>query len=88
MAPTGTDDIAAKIRQFITEAYLFRDTAASISDTDSLFETGVVDSFGVLNLITFLEEKFAVQVTDEEVIPENFASVAAMTAFVRRKLSD
>ena len=87
MTPTRTDDIAGKIRRFINEAYLFRETAADFSDTDSLFDSGIVDSFGVLNLITFLEETFGVQVLDEEVIPENFSSVAAMTRFVNGKLS-
>lgn len=87
MTPTKTDAIAGKIRQFITEAYVFRETASDFSDTESLFDAGIVDSFGILNLITFLEETFDLQVKDDEVIPENFNSVAAMASFVDGKLS-
>jgi acyl carrier protein len=79
--------IRPRIRQFIAENYLFRDSTASIQDTDSLFETGIVDSFGVLNLVTFLEESFEIQVADDEVVPDNLSSIANMSAFVFRKLT-
>ncbi len=48
-------------------------------------ESGILDSLGVLELVHFLEEEFAIQISDEELIPENFGSLEAVSAFVRGK---
>ena len=49
------------------------------------FEGGILDSTGVLEVVAFLEDELDVKVSDEEMIPENFASIARITAFVDRK---
>jgi acyl carrier protein len=48
-------------------------------------ESGLIDSLGILDLVHFLEEEFTVQVTDEELLPDNFQSLQAVAAFVRAK---
>jgi len=45
-----------------------------------------VDSTGVLELVMFVEETFAITVRDEEIVPENFDSVSYLAAYVRHKL--
>jgi acyl carrier protein len=57
------------------------------ADDDSLLETGVLDSTGVLELIEFLEEDFGVQVTDAETVPENLGSIAGLTRYLTEKSS-
>ena len=50
--------LTAQLREFISSEYLFGDDSRMPADTDSLLETGVLDSTGVLELIEFLEEKY------------------------------
>jgi acyl carrier protein len=56
-----------------------------LSDKDSLFDKGVLDSTSVLEMIGFIEETFAISIADEELIPENLDSIDKLTAFIQRK---
>jgi acyl carrier protein len=51
----------------------------------SLFRTGVVDSFGLFTLSSFLEDRFGIAVGDEDLVPENFDSIARIARFVATK---
>ena len=54
---------------------------------DSLLGRGLIDSTGVLELVAFLEEHYAITVEDEEVIPDNLDSVKNVATYVAKKLS-
>ena len=75
------------LRQFIADNFLFGDAAAAaaLRDDESLIEGGLVDSTGVLELVGFLEEHFGIDVRDDEVVPDNFDSVARLAVYVQRK---
>ena len=77
---------ALKIRDFIIENFLFGDSSNGLQDTDSLLEKGIIDSTGVLELVSHLEETYGIRVEDEELIPENLDSIANVTDFLLRKL--
>jgi len=66
---------------FIAER-LLQNRDAVVDPDESLLERGVVDSVGLLNLITFLESEAGIRVPDNQIIPENFESVVAMEALV------
>lgn len=66
---------------------MFRSGSPALSETDSLMERGLLDSMGVLEMVTFLESRFAIQIPDDEVLPQNLDSVGRLTEFVRSKLS-
>ena len=74
-----------QIRDFILKNYLFSTDEAALADDVSLMKTGIVDSTGVLELIMFLQERFGIEVADEEMIPENLDSVRSIVAFVASK---
>jgi acyl carrier protein len=76
----------AEIRRFLTEQFLFGENRPLERDV-SLFDQGIVDSTGVLELINFLEERFGVKVQDDELLPENLDTIGAIGAFVDRKLA-
>ncbi len=57
---------------------------ATIANNDDLFDAGIVDSFGVLQVIEKLEDKFGVSIPSEELIPQNLWSVAAIVGLVKR----
>lgn len=65
------------------EENLVRDKKPITLD-EPLLERGVLDSMGMLNLISFLEEKAGVRVPDDDVLLENFASVNAIVETVDR----
>ena len=56
-----------------------------INDTDRLLENGILDSLGVLEIVSYVEEEFHITVTDEELLPENFQSIECLVSFVHRK---
>lgn len=77
-----------KIRDFIAENYLFSSNGFTMDDQESFLESGVVDSLGVLELVTFVEESFGISVPDDEVVPANFDSVDNLVAYINRKKND
>lgn len=78
------EEIKATIKQFIIDNFLFGDDSGLEDDT-SFLEEGIIDSTGMLELITFLEEEFAMQLDDEELIPENLDSINNLLAFLSKK---
>ena len=73
------------VREFVAENFLFR-ADAEISDSQSLLESGVIDSTGVLELIAFLESTYDISIADEEIVPENLDSIDNMAQYLARKL--
>ena len=82
-----TGDILSRVRTFIEENFLFRADASDLSDTDSLLESGVMDSTGVLEIVAFLESEFSVEMKDAEIVPENLDSISSITAYLERTLA-
>ena len=76
--------IEESVRQLMIErAWLEQND--SVSDTDSLLDHGVIDSLTMMELIGFLERTYGIQVTDDELIPENFETLSAIAGFVGQK---
>jgi len=84
----GAMTIEEQIRQFIAENFMYTADVSELTHDLQLFDSGIIDSTGVLELVAFLEESYDIQVDDAEMLPENFASIAALAAFVRRKTSN
>jgi acyl carrier protein len=75
----------ALIRDYILSELIKDKHQASLSDSDSLIESGIVDSLGIMKLIGFLEDKISIQISDDELIPENFSSIDAIASLVAKK---
>ena len=54
----------------------------NIGDEDSLFESGVLDSFALPDLVTGLEQEFSFKVPDSDLNPRKFDSIARIEAYV------
>ena len=76
-----------QIRNFIIENFLFGN-ADGMKDDTSFLEEGIIDSTGVLELVTFLEEEFSIKVADEDLVPANLDSINNVTAYLQRKLEN
>ena len=74
-----------ELRKFIQDNFMFGVENIELSAEDSLMDKGVIDSTGVLELITFLEQRYAITIADSELVPENLDSINALTRFIERK---
>ena len=79
------NDAQKAIRQFIVDNFLFGDAGAAPATEQALVKTGVVDSTGILEIVTFLETEWGVKTADEELAAENFGSIGSIARFVARK---
>lgn len=78
------NDIQYRIRAFIVDNFLFG-TAENLNDDTSFLEEGIIDSTGILELISFIEETFDIRVDDDELVPENLDSIDNVTMFLKKK---
>lgn len=67
------------------EKELAKGRKSNIRPDDDLLSEGIIDSLGILQLVSFIEEKFGIQIDDEDVVLENFQSVAALNNFLNSK---
>lgn len=74
-----------KIREFIYEKFPLARKRQLASEA-SLLETGIVDSIGILDIVSFVEQNFGITVVDDDLIPENLGSISAIADFVHRRL--
>ena len=81
-----SDSLRDAIRQFILENYLFTTDTSAVGFDDSLIDRGIVDSTGMLEIIFFVEERFGVVMEDQEMVPENLASISKIARYVESKL--
>lgn len=80
-------DVLQSVREFIETNFLFREGRDSVGETESLLDAGLIDSTGVLELVTFLESQFSLTMADEDIVPENLDSVQQIAAYVQRQLA-
>jgi acyl carrier protein len=81
-----TLEIEDEVRSFVTTNFLFGQEMELLPE-ESLLGMGVIDSTGVLELITFLEERYIITVEDHELVPANLDSLRSIGMFVTGKLS-
>lgn len=76
-------NVEQEITDYIVQEFLHdrpRDLAAG-----NLVEEGVVDSLGIMTLIAFVEKQFGARIRPEDVVVENFSTVAAIAQLVRQR---
>jgi acyl carrier protein len=75
-----------RVRDFVLKQFpLARKNG--VKPEDKWLENGLLDSLGILDLVHFLEAEFSIHVSDDELSPENFQSLAAVVSFVQVKQS-
>jgi acyl carrier protein len=75
-----------ELREFIVENFLYGQEDEHLSNSASLLELGIIDSTGVLELVGFLEQRYAIVIEDEELIPANLDSIDRLVRFITRKI--
>ena len=78
------DAVRKRLREFVAKNFYLPDPT-SFDDKTSFLERGIIDSTGVLELVTFVENEYGITVADDDMVPANFDSIDALVAFVARK---
>lgn len=78
-------EIQNQLRDYIVKQFMYDQPNARLDPDTDLLNDGIVDSMGILQVVNFLEEKFGVQVSDDEITPENFRSLRALVDFIGQK---
>lgn len=69
------------LKEYIREE-LMNGANGELDESENLLAAGIIDSLGILRLVSFVEEKFGIEVPDEDVTIENFQSVKSMSDYV------
>lgn len=81
-------DIKQIVRDYIVENLLMGGEADEVERAASFLDIGVLDSTGVIELVSFLEQAFVIKVLDEEMIPENLDSLNNIERYVTSKRAE
>ena len=79
-------EVTDKIRSFILDTILAGARVGALDDDDSFLEKGIIDSTGILELVSFIENEFKIEVKDEDLVPDNFDSVSRLTSYITRRI--
>jgi acyl carrier protein len=74
-----------ELRDFIFNNFLMARNDIELQDSDSLYNKGIIDSTGVLELVDFIEEKYNIKIADEDLVPENLDSISNICRYLERK---
>jgi len=72
------------ITEFIEKRFM-RDAASPPATTDSLLDSGILDSAGIFELVSFLEKTFNIEVGDDDIVPDHFENIECITALVKAR---
>jgi acyl carrier protein len=79
------NDIAERVRQFFIDDLGWEGTADQLTDDLPLIHEGVLDSLGILNLVTFLESAYGIDIEDSEIVPANLGTIGSIGRYVLAK---
>jgi acyl carrier protein len=75
-------DVEHRLRQFIVDTRRWREAPDALGSDYRLIDNDVLDSMGIFEMITFLEDDFGIVVEDDDLVPENFETIAAIAHLV------
>lgn len=81
------EPLIQELRTFIVDTFLFGDASGrfTFADDDSFQQRGIIDSTGILELVCYLQERYAIDIDDAELVPDNLDSLTKVARFVARK---
>jgi acyl carrier protein len=83
----STDQTAQRIRQLMTENLTYSGSWSEVDEDYPLLAKHVIDSLGMLKLVSLIEEEFDVEIDDDDVVPDNWKTIRDIAALVDTKKS-
>jgi acyl carrier protein/D-alanine--poly(phosphoribitol) ligase subunit 2 len=81
------DDMKDAVLEYVVDEYVDEDDDVEVTYDTPLISSGIVDSFSMVSLKTFLEKKYSVSLPDSEATPESFDTVSSIVELVRKHQS-
>lgn len=75
-------DVGSEVEGFILEKITL--DGEKIARDEDLLASDILDSMAIVELVSFLEARFGIQVSDDDLMPENFKTIDEIVAFVER----
>ena len=79
-------DVVERTRDYVRDEFLYARPDVRLAEDEPLFERGIVDSMGVVELVQFLEQEFGVKVDEDEITEDHIGTLAAISRYVSSKL--
>ncbi len=79
-------ELKSEIKTFIIDNFLYGQDDSTLDEDVSFLSNGIIDSTGVLELVSFVQERYGIIVSDEELLPENFDSLNKLELFITKKI--
>ena len=79
--------VIERTRAYITENFLYMRRDFRLDEDDSLLGRGIIDSMGVMEVISFLETEFGVEVPDDDITEENLGTISAISRYVTARVA-
>ena len=79
-------DIRADLTQYIQSKLLSQDADVPLQPDTDVLRQGIIDSLGVFQVVSFLEEKWGIRIDDAEITLDNFQSIDAMAQLASSKM--
>ena len=74
-----------RVRAFLVENFLYMRPDFAFKDDESLLKAGVVDSLGVMEIISFMEETWGIEVPQDDITEDNFGTVKGIVGYAMRR---
>ena len=78
-------EVEKTIRKFVVEELMFQKDESVLKTDDSLLEKRVIDSAGMLELVSFLEKQYGIAIGRTDIVPENFETIQSISKLVDAK---
>lgn len=79
------DSVREEIRHYVLSEFLPGEKPSNLHDDTPLRTSGIIDSLGMLRMVSFIEQRFGIEIEAYEASVENFDRVEDITAFIDRK---
>lgn len=81
----SADAFLTGIRDYISREFIMGLSDAKLGDDDNFIEAGIVDSYGLIEIITFVESEFSIQLTDEDLVSPDLTTIAGLSRLVSER---
>lgn len=83
MSETSTDTVTAEIRDYLVTEFLAGEDSSDLTDDYELIDSGVIDSLGLVRMISHIASRYGLPVDDIDFGPDDFRTLAAITRLIR-----
>jgi acyl carrier protein len=78
-------EVEQRVRQYLVDNRRFHGPPEILTSDYRLIDKGVLDSMGIFEVISFLENQYGIQIEDQDIVPDNFGSLKSIAKLVAAK---